>query len=385
MLVAAAIILGFPVTAFVRSIGNGEFVEDTKPTLSQATLDEGKISQTTETASSKIFKPNPSDKPTLIKVVEGGKPLFYPVFDKQQGKNINVQATIILPPKFDPNTYSKPIVVLGHDGFDVKGTPDWDPELKVLNFFVKNSIRLGNEIAAQGSLVIVPSYRGENLSEGSRSLVAHDVMDTIAAIRYVKANLPATNKSVVNLVGTSRGALTSVLTASVYPVNKVISGYGVLKFDKWLTTEARCGSDSKCNSEKNQEYPTIKSWENILDDEAIKTAKEAHGGKLPAFTRTAVYISRFANPNTSFYIGQGQNDNSVFPYNATEFAAQLKKLGIPHKLDIYYGSHQTQSDGTHGLYTRLPKYIDSSQGPSLKIMKSSFVSQSSTEPLDPTK
>jgi hypothetical protein len=363
-MVLLLIMVGTPLTIVLSSVKKGEFVDtQTTPTVV--------VNPTKPVENKSGFKiPTNQSKQSVVIKEQNNQPLFYPVYDKSTGKTIKVQAAIVVPPNFDPSTYNKPIVVLGHDGFDTKSAPVWgDPTLKTYNSMVKNTIRIGTDIANQGSLVIVPAYRGESLSEGNKSLIAYDVMDNIAAIRFIKSALPTTNTSVINLAGTSRGALVSVLTAQVYPVNKVVEGFGVMNFRKWISDEAG-GS--------NKEYPDIQSWDQILDDEAIKVATEAHGGKLPPFTRTAIDIGKYANPNTSFYISQGALDKDVKLYNATEFQSRLKQLGIPHAMDIYYGTHKEPSDGTHGFLTREPKYNDSKKGLGLTAMKTKFVAEATS-------
>jgi hypothetical protein len=351
---------------FLSTTKKGEFVNQTN---TPQTIVDKTVPVVLANPSGFKLQPNTTSKPLVIKELKG-KPVFYSVLDKTQDKIINIQAAIVIPPKFDPITYNRPIVVLSHDGFDTRDAPVWsDPTLKKYNSMVKNTIRLGSDIAGQGSIVIVPAYRGESLSEGTRSLIAHDVMDNIGAIRFIKSTLPDNNTSVINLVGTSRGALVSALTAQVYPVNKVVSGYGVMNFRKWITTEAK-GSD------KN--YQDISSWDMILDTEAIKIATDAYGGNLPPFTRVAIDIGKYANPKTSFYISQGALDKEVKLYNSTEYASRLKQLGIDHAMDVYYGRHQNPADGSHGYLTREPKYIDSKKGLGLNAMKAKFVAEATS-------
>ncbi|MGL4758791.1 MAG: alpha/beta hydrolase family protein [Patescibacteria group bacterium] len=355
----------------------GETATQTAPT------EDVKLTKSQPANNSKIdyftLKPNQSNKPVLINKDDKGNPLMYPSFDKKSGKVIKVHVALQVPPNFDPVKYDRPIVILGHDGYDLKmEKTSWDPELDPINYFVKNAIRLSPDMAKSGSLVIVPAYRGENQSEGSIDVAGADVMDTISAIRFSKALLPDSNKSEVTLSGTSRGGLTSLMTAYVYPVNKVVTGYSVNNFDKWIKAEANCDNDSKCLNDRKNIHPDYKSWEEILDSEAIAVAKNAHGGQLPVFTRNAVEIAKYANPSMSIYIGQGQYDTSVKEYHAHELAAQLNKIKVPHVVDIYRGQHVNREEGTHGIYTRKPRYVDPKNGPSLQKMKTKFVAEATS-------
>jgi dipeptidyl aminopeptidase/acylaminoacyl peptidase len=314
-----------------------------------------------------------------------GKPLFYTSYDAKTKKPIKVQYAMVLPTKFNPKTYNKPIVVLGHDGYDKAQKPNWDKAMKGdINYLVKNMYRLGAPIAESGSIVIIPAYRGENQSQGSIDVAGGDVMDTIAAIRFVKSMLPKINKSVVTLSGTSRGALTSVMTATVYPVNKVVIGYGVMDITSWNKNEADCGTSKTakdCIAKRDGIYGKYTSWDQILDSEAIKIAKNNNSGKLPDFTRSGISIKHYANPQTGIYIGQGLNDKSVKPYNAFKYVLALNKLKIPNALDVYYGKHSVPTDGTHGLYTRdVTKFVNDSKarGATAIDLKAKFIEEVTT-------
>jgi dipeptidyl aminopeptidase/acylaminoacyl peptidase len=316
---------------------------------------------------------------------KNGKPLFYTSYDAKTKKSIKVQYAMVLPLNYNPKTYDKPIVVLGHDGYDKAQKPDWDKEMKGdLNYLVKNMYRLAAPIAQEGSIVIIPAYRGENQSQGKIDVAGGDVMDTIAAIRFVKSQLPNTNQSAITLSGTSRGALTSVMTASVYPVNKVVIGYGVMDIANWNNNEANCGSDKNCITKRDIIYGKYTSWDQILDAKAIKTAKDNNGGKLPNFTRSGINITHYANSKTGIYIGQGLNDKSVKPYNAFKYVTALNKLQIPNALDVFYGKHSVPTDGTHGIYTRdITKYVSDSKGRGATAidLKAKFVEEATTEAL----
>ena len=325
------------------------------------------------------LKPNPTAKNVLITKDNKGGPLFYNSYDKATGKTIKIQAAIQIPSKFNPNSYNRPIVVLGHDGVDSSNVnPSFDPELKIKNNFAKNSVRLSPMIAMNGSIVIIPSYRGENLSEGIKSVAGGDVMDTIGAIRYVKNLLPNSNQSVVNLVGTARGGLTSLLTAQVYPVNKVVIGYSLIEYDKWLESDPKCSKDPKCFQNKTKDYQLLDSWDKILDDEAIGTAKKALGSDLPKFNRNINTFTRFANPKTSVYIAHGLKDIEVPISNSISLAQTLKKNGKVFVFETYKGHSQNPKEGTHDFFTKLPNYIDSKDSKSLQQFKDRFVAESSS-------
>jgi alpha/beta superfamily hydrolase len=321
----------------------------------------------------------------VVYVDEKGNNIFYPSYDVKANKKIWIQFAVVYPAGFDAATYSKPIVILGHDGYDTAQSPNWDIAMEgKLNYLVKNVHRLATPIAEAGSVVIVPTYRGENESDGTIDVAGGDVMDTIGAIRYAKTLLPDSNQSTINLVGTSRGSLTSVMTASVYPVDKVVMGYGVMDMPNWNNNEANCGTGApakKCIADREKVYGKYTSWEQILDDDAIRIAKSTNGGKLPKFTRVGININHYANPKTGFYLGQGLNDKSVKPYNSFKMVTALTKLKQPNAIDVYYGTHSNVSEGTHGIYTRVTSnYINDLKGRGAKIddLKTKFIQEATT-------
>jgi dipeptidyl aminopeptidase/acylaminoacyl peptidase len=316
---------------------------------------------------------------------KNGKSLFYTSYDAKTKKSIKIQYAMVLPQNYNAKTYDKPIVILGHDGYDKAQKPNWDKEMKGdLNYLVKNMYRLATPIAQEGSIVIVPAYRGENQSQGKIDVAGGDVMDTIAAIRFVKSQLPKSNESAIILAGTSRGALTSVMTASVYPVNKVVIGYGVMDIANWNNNEANCGTGKgaqDCMAKRDAVYGKYTTWDQILDSKAIQTAKDNNNGKLPDFTRSGINITHYANPKTGIYIGQGLNDKSVKPYNAFKYVTALNMLQIPYALDVFYGQHSVPTDGTHGIYTRdITKYKSDSKGRGATAidLKAKFIQEATT-------
>ena len=310
-----------------------------------------------------------------------GNFIFYPSYDARAKKVIWIQFVMVKPAGFDPTTYSKPLVVLGHDGYDAQRSPVMDFEMKgKLNYLVKNTYRLGVKMAQQGSLVIIPAYRGENESQGSVDIGGGDVMDTISAIKYLKSLLPEGNKSTVNLVGTSRGALTSVMTASVYPVDKVVFGYGVMDMPNWLKKEANCGTSKDCLAERKKVYGNYTIWDQILDADSIVIAKSNNNGVLPQFTRNGIDIKSFANKKTSFYIGQGLNDRMVQPYHSFALRTVLNKLSMTNSMDVYFGTAKEKFDSTHGIYTRVnDNYINAKRGATVADLLSKFVNEATSD------
>jgi dipeptidyl aminopeptidase/acylaminoacyl peptidase len=133
---------------------------------------------------------------------------------------------------FVPTTSPAPGVLFNHDG--VKGvTPSTQERCR--------------ELAQRGFVVFAPSFRGEDGSEGEIEVAAGEVADVLAAADYLKTR-PEVRPGRLGIVGTSHGALVSLLCASQRPdlFGAVVFGYGVADIYQWyqfLKDTKQLGSD----------------------------------------------------------------------------------------------------------------------------------------------
>jgi dipeptidyl aminopeptidase/acylaminoacyl peptidase len=112
-----------------------------------------------------------------------------------------------------------PGVVYNHDG--VKGLST-------------STIARCQELAQKGYAVIAPTYRGEDGSEGTIEVAQGEVNDVLNALQ-VFGKLPRVDAKRVAFVGTSHGALVSLLAATkTDKVKALVFGYGVADIYSWF-------------------------------------------------------------------------------------------------------------------------------------------------------
>ena len=90
------------------------------------------------------------------------------------------------------------------------------------------------ELAQQGYAVIAPTYRGEDGSEGTIEVAQGEVNDVLNALNLFRA-MPRVDPKRIALVGTSHGALVSLLAAAkTDKVKALVFGYGVADIYSWF-------------------------------------------------------------------------------------------------------------------------------------------------------
>ena len=111
-----------------------------------------------------------------------------------------------------------PGVIYNHDG--VKGLST-------------STIARCQELAQKGYAVIAPTYRGEDGSEGTIEVAQGEVNDVLNALQLF-GKLPRVDAQRVAFVGTSHGALVSLLAATkTDKVKALVFGYGVADIYSW--------------------------------------------------------------------------------------------------------------------------------------------------------
>jgi dipeptidyl aminopeptidase/acylaminoacyl peptidase len=112
-----------------------------------------------------------------------------------------------------------PGVIYSHDG--VKGLST-------------STITRCQELAQKGYAVIAPTYRGEDGSEGKIEVAQGEVNDVLNALNLFN-KLPRVDPKRIALVGTSHGALVSLLAATkTDKVKALVFGYGVADIYSWF-------------------------------------------------------------------------------------------------------------------------------------------------------
>jgi dipeptidyl aminopeptidase/acylaminoacyl peptidase len=112
-----------------------------------------------------------------------------------------------------------PGVIYNHDG--VKGLST-------------STLARCQELAQKGYAVIAPTYRGEDGSEGKVEVAQGEVNDVLNALNLF-GKLPRVDAKRVAFVGTSHGALVSLLAATkTDKVKALVFGYGVVDIYRWF-------------------------------------------------------------------------------------------------------------------------------------------------------
>jgi dipeptidyl aminopeptidase/acylaminoacyl peptidase len=90
------------------------------------------------------------------------------------------------------------------------------------------------ELAQRGYAVIAPTYRGEDGSEGKVEVAQGEVNDVLNALNLF-GKLPRVDAKRIAFVGTSHGALVSLLAATkTDKVKALVFGYGVVDIYRWF-------------------------------------------------------------------------------------------------------------------------------------------------------
>jgi dipeptidyl aminopeptidase/acylaminoacyl peptidase len=112
-----------------------------------------------------------------------------------------------------------PGVIYNHDG--VKGLST-------------STLARCQELAQKGYAVIAPTYRGEDGSEGKVEVAQGEVNDVLNALNLF-GKLPRVDPKRIAFVGTSHGALVSLLAATkTDKVKALVFGYGVVDIYRWF-------------------------------------------------------------------------------------------------------------------------------------------------------
>lgn len=205
--------------------------------------------------------------------------------------DLTVRGFLFLPPGAGPH----PAVIFNHGG--VSGV---SADMK----------RRGRDLARLGYVVLEPAYRGEGGSEGRVEVAAGEVGDVLAAAAIL-ARDPRVRADRMAVIGSSHGALVSVLAAAREPerFRCLVEACGVMDVVAWY------------------QYLV----ENDFDvSDSLSVAVYGHGpeDKPEAFaSRRAVSVAgRIRIP---VLIQQGGQDRTVPPPQARLFETALREAGNP--------------------------------------------------------
>lgn len=197
-----------------------------------------------------------------------------------------------------------PIVVFNHGGNRNYG-----------KLGIKDLIWL-SRIAEKGYIVVASQYRGVDGGEGVEEFGGDDVHD-VKNILKVARSLPYADLNRNFVMGHSRGGMMTYLAIKDnhdYKAAVILAG--------------------ECDLKKG-----LVAWpdfEKRVFTEVIPNYNESTKDELLAVRSACSWPEKIDTP---VYILQGDKDKNVEPFQATDMAEQLRKLGKKVKIDILTGSH----------------------------------------------
>ena len=180
-------------------------------------------------------------------------------------------------------------------------------------------------LARQGFLVFAPSYRGEDGGEGQVEVAQGEVDDVLAAMQLLRRH-PGVKDQQFVMIGTSHGALISVMVAA-RPLGKellkgVVAAYGVMDIYHWYQYLVDNGFD-------------------VSDSLSQRIYGNGPSDKPEAFARRNALALVQELGELPILLVQGGKDRIVPPDQASRMAAALSAAGRTHDaLRIYpHGGH----------------------------------------------
>lgn len=196
-----------------------------------------------------------------------------------------------------------PAVLFNHDGISGIG---------------RATSRRAAELAAEGFVVLAPSYRGEDGSEGTVEVAAGEVRDVLSAARLLMT-FKAVDGQRLGCVGMSHGALIGVLAAERSRMFRaVVAAYGVMDIVAWWEWLQR------------KHMPT--------DDPLSRRIYGRGPQDRPQAFRARSAVVGAASLHAPLLLLQGQDDAIVPPEQAQRMAHVLTLLRKPHRLRVYPGA-----------------------------------------------
>jgi len=168
-------------------------------------------------------------------------------------------------------------------------------------------MRRSADLARAGYLVLTPTYRGEGGSEGRIEVAAGEVNDVLAAVAILRGH-PRAEASRVALVGSSHGALISILAAARDgKISAVAAACGVMDVHSWYRYLVDNGFD-------------------VSDSLSVAVYGRGPEDKPEAFRiRSAILVAgRLSMP---VLLQQGMKDRTVPPDQVWRLSAAMERAG----------------------------------------------------------
>lgn len=173
------------------------------------------------------------------------------------------------------------------------------------------------ELALLDYIVIAPSYRGEDGSEGEIEVAAGEVDDALNAAAVLRS-LPEADPDSVAMMGTSHGGIITLLAIQRdHSFAAAVCAYGVTNTFTWYKYLVDNGFD-------------------VSDPLSVKVYGRGPDDKPEAFRKRApaLYAHLIETPVLLLY---GEEDSIVPPAQAEEMAAAMDEAGKDYELHIFPG------------------------------------------------
>lgn len=215
---------------------------------------------------------------------------------------LKVRGKLVMPAKACANRKKcKPLpgVVFNHGGVD--GVP-------------KPLMMRAAQLAESGYIVLAPSYRGEDGSEGEIEVAAGEVDDALNAVAVLRA-LPEADPKRMAMVGTSHGGIITLLAIERdHSLSAAVCAYGVTNTFTWYKYLVESGQD-------------------VTDPLSLKVYGRGPEDKPEAFRSRAPALDAY-KISTPLLLLYGEKDATVPPSQGGELAAALDESSIPYTFKI---------------------------------------------------
>jgi len=170
------------------------------------------------------------------------------------------------------------------------------------------------ELARLGYVVLAPSYRGEDGSEGEIEVAAGEVDDALNAVRILRG-MPGVDATRIAMIGASHGGIITLLAIQRDPsISAAVCAYGVTNTFTWYKYLVDNGFD-------------------VSDPLSVKVYGKGPKDKPVAFRKRAPALDAQLI-KTPLLLLYGEKDTIVPPSQGRELAAALDKARTPCSLHV---------------------------------------------------
>lgn len=230
------------------------------------------------------------------------KKIQYSITYKSGGLKVNGKLIVPSDAVADKSAMKRlfPAVVFNHGGVD--GIP-------------KPLLTRAGQLAEAGYIVLAPSYRGEDGSEGEIEVAAGEVDDVLNAVKVLRG-LRYVDPKRIAMIGVSHGGIITLLAIERdSSLAAAVCAYGVTNTFTWYKYLVDNGFD-------------------VSDPLSVKTYGKGPEDRPEAFRKRAPALDNTKLIKTPLLLLYGEKDTIVPPSQGLEMAAALDKNNIPYEMNI---------------------------------------------------